>query len=67
MVEGQLQAVPWAQIPVGGRTRETGHGRKKTRTVKAVTLHTPGGIAFAHAQQAVRITRTRTVEARPAG
>ncbi|WP_232433883.1 ISAs1 family transposase [Salinispora arenicola] len=54
----QLKAVPWAQIPVGDRTRERGHGRKETRTVKAVTLHTPGGIAFPHAQQAVRITRT---------
>lgn len=56
----QLKAVPWAQIPVGDRTRDRGHGRKETRTIKAVTLHTPGGIAFSHAQQAVRITRTRT-------
>lgn len=56
----QLKAVPWAQIPVGDRARDRGHGRKETRTVKAVTLHTPGGIAFSHAQQAVRITRTRT-------
>jgi predicted transposase YbfD/YdcC len=58
----QLKAVPWAQIPVGDRTRGRGHGRKETRTVKAVTLHTPGGIAFPHAQQAVRIIRTRTVD-----
>jgi hypothetical protein len=35
----------------------TGHGRRETRTL---TLQTPGGIAFAHAQQTVRITRTRT-------
>jgi hypothetical protein len=41
------------------RTRNTGHGRRESRSVKAVTLHTPG-IAFPHAQQAVRITRTRT-------
>jgi hypothetical protein len=53
--------VPWAQIPVGDRTRDRGHGRKETRTIKAVTLHTPGGIAFAHARQAARIIRTRTV------
>jgi predicted transposase YbfD/YdcC len=58
----QLKAVPWAQIPVGDRTCDRGHGRKETRTVKAVTLHTPGGIAFSHAQQAVRIIRTRTVD-----
>lgn len=58
----QLKALPWAQIPVGDRTRDRGHGRKETHTVKAVTLHTPGGIAFPHAQQAVRITRTRTTD-----
>src|SRR3954447_3819142 len=57
----RLKAVPWAQIPVGDRTRETGHGRKETRTVKTVTLHTPGGIAIPHPQQAVRIIRPRTV------
>ena len=57
----QLKRLPWAQIPVGHRTREHGHGRRETRTVKAVTVATPGGIAFPHAQQAVRITRTRTV------
>jgi len=56
----QLKALPWAQIPAGDRTRDQGHGRTETRTVKAVTLHTPGGIAFPHAHQAVRITRTRT-------
>ncbi|MEU4163464.1 ISAs1 family transposase [Actinoplanes sp. NPDC026670] len=37
-LHAQLKAVPWAQIPVGDRTRERGHGRKETRTVKAVTL-----------------------------
>jgi predicted transposase YbfD/YdcC len=58
----QLKAVPWAQVPVGDRTRDSGHGRKETRTVKAVTLQIPGGIAFPHAQQAVRITRTRTID-----
>jgi predicted transposase YbfD/YdcC len=34
----------------------------ETRTVKAVTVATPGGMAFPHAQQAVRITRTRTIK-----
>jgi predicted transposase YbfD/YdcC len=60
----QLKRLPWAQIPVGHRTRERGHGRRETRTVKAVTVGTPGGIAFPHAQQAVRITRTRIVAGR---
>ncbi|MGX6608574.1 ISAs1 family transposase [Micromonosporaceae bacterium Da 78-11] len=56
----QLTTLPWAQIPVGHQTRDRGHGRRETRTVKAVTLHTPGGIGFPHAEQAIRITRTRT-------
>jgi predicted transposase YbfD/YdcC len=57
----QLTTLPWAQIPVGHQTRDRGHGRSETRTVKAVTLHTPGGIGFPHARQAIRITRTRTI------
>ncbi len=57
----QLKTLPWAQIPVGHQTRDHGHGRRETRTVKAITLHTPGGIGFPHAEQAIRITRTRTI------
>ncbi|GAA0730824.1 ISAs1 family transposase [Dactylosporangium roseum] len=57
----QLKRLPWAQVPAGDRTRDRGHGRRETRTVKALTVATPGGIAFPHAQQAVRITRTRVV------
>jgi predicted transposase YbfD/YdcC len=57
----QLKTLPWAQVPIGHQTRETGHGRQETRTVKVVTLQTPGGIAFPHAEQAIRITRTRTL------
>jgi len=56
----QLKTLPWTQIPIGHQTRDRGHGRRETRTVKAVTVTTPGGIAFPHAQQAIRITRTRT-------
>lgn len=57
----QLKRLPWAQVPIGDQHHDTGHGRRETRTVKALTLQTPGGIGFPHAQQAVRITRTRTV------
>ncbi|MCM4085231.1 ISAs1 family transposase, partial [Paractinoplanes hotanensis] len=59
----QLKTLPWTQVPIGHQSRETGHGRRETRTVKAVTLQTPGGIAFPHAEQAIRITRTRTLTA----
>jgi predicted transposase YbfD/YdcC len=58
----QLKALPWAQVPAGERSHETGHGRKETRTVKALTVATPGGLTFPHAEQAVRITRTRTIK-----
>ncbi|MDG4786081.1 ISAs1 family transposase [Micromonospora sp. WMMD1102] len=61
-VFAQLKALPWAQVPVGDRRRETGHGRRETRTVKALTVATPGGLLFPHAEQAVRITRTRTLK-----
>jgi predicted transposase YbfD/YdcC len=60
-LHAQLKTLPWAQIPVGHQSRDRGHGRRETRTVKAVTVSTPGGIAFPHARQAVRITRTRTI------
>lgn len=57
----QLKTLPWAQVSVGHRTSERGHGRRDTRTLKAVTVDTPQGLGFPHAAQAVRITRTRTV------
>jgi predicted transposase YbfD/YdcC len=57
-----LKALPWAEVPVGDQRRDKGHGRKETRTVKALTDRTPGGLGFPHAEQAVRITRTRTVD-----
>ncbi|MFV2109626.1 ISAs1 family transposase, partial [Micromonospora sp. LOL_015] len=60
----QLKALPWAEVPVGSQTRETGHGRKETRTVKVLTVSTPGGLGFPYARQAVRITRTRTIKGR---
>ncbi|WP_018217252.1 ISAs1 family transposase [Salinispora vitiensis] len=60
----QLKALPWPEIPLGDRRRDTGHSRRETRTVKAITVHTPGGIGFPHAQQAIRITRTHTTGAK---
>jgi predicted transposase YbfD/YdcC len=60
----QLKRLPWAQIPAGDQTRERGHGRRETRTIKTVTVATPGGIGFPHALQAIRITRTRIVAGR---
>ncbi|MBT0774326.1 ISAs1 family transposase [Kineosporia sp. J2-2] len=58
----QLKSLPWSDFPIGDRTRNQAHGRKETRTLKAATLTTPGGLAFPHTEQAVRITRTRTIQ-----
>jgi predicted transposase YbfD/YdcC len=60
-VLNRLKTLPWAQVSVGHRSSERGHGRRETRTVKAVTVNTPEGLGFPHAAQAVRITRTRTI------
>jgi predicted transposase YbfD/YdcC len=58
----QLKGLPWAEVPVGDRHTDTGHGRRETRTVKTLTVATPSDLGFPHAEQAVRITRTRTVQ-----
>lgn len=59
----RLHALPWPAIPVGNRTRDTGHSR---RTLKVVTVATPAGLGFPHTAQAIRITRTRRTN-RPDG
>jgi predicted transposase YbfD/YdcC len=52
----RLKALPWKQIPTANRTRETGHGRIDTRTVKAAHVE---GLDLPHARQAVKLTRWR--------
>lgn len=36
----QLKGLPWADVSVGDRRRDIGHGRRETRTVKALTVAT---------------------------
>jgi predicted transposase YbfD/YdcC len=50
----QLRALPWREVPVLDRTRDRGHGRVETRSLKVVTV---AGLAFPHATQALQITR----------
>ena len=52
---GCLKALPWAQVPTLDTTRERGHGRAETRTVKAITLN--GQTGFPYAAQAVCVRR----------
>ncbi|MER6240022.1 transposase [Streptomyces clavifer] len=35
----QLKSCPWKDIPIQGRTRNTGHGRSEIRMSKAATVH----------------------------
>lgn len=55
----RVKALPWKAIPVLAVSREHGHGRQDTRTLKATEL--ASGIGFPGTAQVVRLTRTRTV------
>jgi predicted transposase YbfD/YdcC len=56
LLHAQVKALPWRQVPAGSTTRETGHGRTETRTIKAAHV---SGLDFPHARQAIKITRRR--------
>jgi len=56
-LHAQLKALPWREVPVTSDTRETGHGRREHRTLKATAV--ARGLAFPHAAQAIQITRRR--------
>ncbi|WP_406176077.1 ISAs1 family transposase [Streptomyces sp. NBC_00996] len=57
----QLKALPWASIPAVTRT-DRGHGRRATRTIKAVDV--PAWVGFAGAGQVARLRRTVTRKGR---
>lgn len=52
----QLKSLPWKQIPLQGRTRDTGHGRGEIRRVKVCTARS---LLFPGARQAVQLKRRR--------
>ena len=52
----RVKALPWRQVPAGSITRDTGHGRLETRSVKAAHV---SRLDFPHACQAVKIARWR--------
>jgi len=56
-LQAQLTALPWTQVPTRARSRDRGHGRAETRTVKATELR--AGLDFPRAIQAIQITRRR--------
>ena len=56
LLHARIKALPWRQVPSGSITRETGHGRTETRTLK--TAHV-SRLDFPGARQAIKITRWR--------
>ncbi|WP_367139333.1 MULTISPECIES: hypothetical protein [Streptomyces] len=57
----QLKSLPWRDIPLLGRTTETGHGRCEIRRIKAATVNR---LLFPGARQAIRVPHT-TLHATP--
>ncbi|OHV64734.1 hypothetical protein BCD48_37155 [Pseudofrankia sp. BMG5.36] len=56
-----LAALPWADIPTSDTTRDHGHGRDETRTLKVATV---AHLDFPYADQAIRIQRRRREKGR---
>jgi predicted transposase YbfD/YdcC len=56
LLHARLKALPWRQIPTASTSRDTGHGRIETRSLK--TAHA-GHLDFPGARQAIKITRRR--------
>jgi predicted transposase YbfD/YdcC len=56
LLHAQVTALPWRQVPAGSVTREKGHGRAETRTLKAAHVR---GLELPGACQAIKITRWR--------
>jgi len=57
-----LAALPWNQVPGESETQK-GHGRRSTRTIKAVQC--PAWISFPGAQQVLQLRRTTTANGKP--
>lgn len=55
----QLRTLPWEQATAKFYDRTTGHGRKETRVVQALTV-TDLGVGFPHAAQVAKVVRHRT-------
>ena len=56
LLHAQVRALPWRQVPAASVTRERGHGRTGTRTLKAAHV---SHLDFPWARQAIKITRWR--------
>lgn len=63
----RLKALPWKQVPAGPTSTDRAHGRIEERTLKVVTVtEQAGGLGWAHAAQAIQITRrTKRITPKP--
>ena len=43
LLYARVKALPWRQVPAGSVTRDTGHGRVETRTLKSAHV-SPAGL-----------------------
>jgi hypothetical protein len=57
----QLAGLPWRDVPAVDLTRNAGHDRVESRTIKlaALTGGAAAGIVFPHARLAIQIMRRR--------
>ena len=60
-LRAKLKNLPWSQVP-GHTYRDTGHGRRVTRTVKAVVV--PAWVDWPGAAQVLQVRRTRIIKGR---
>lgn len=58
LLYAKVKALPWRSVPTGSSTREKGHGRIETRSLKAVHVDRLR-VDFPHIRQAVKVTRWR--------
>jgi predicted transposase YbfD/YdcC len=56
LLYARIKTLPWREVPAGSVTRDAGHGRLETRTLK--TAHV-SGLDLPGARQAIKITRWR--------
>jgi hypothetical protein len=56
LLYARVKALPWQQVPASSATRDTGHGRLETRTLKTAHVNR---LDFPWARQAIKITRRR--------
>ncbi|MGL4174447.1 MAG: ISAs1 family transposase [Dermatophilaceae bacterium] len=60
-LRGAVKALPWAKVPTGSTSTDTGHGRRATRTIKVIQVpDLPGWPQLTGAAQVAQLRRTVT-------